>query len=29
MKGEKERAITLLPSLIADVGNPTETQRVG
>ena len=29
MKGEKERAITLLPSLIAEVGNPTENQRVG
>ena len=29
MKGEKERAIRLLPSLIADIGNPTESQCVG
>lgn len=29
MKGEKERAITLLPSLIGEVGNPTENQLVG
>lgn len=29
MRGEKERAITLLPPLIAEVGNPTESQRVG
>ncbi|MBQ7650058.1 MAG: site-specific integrase, partial [Victivallales bacterium] len=28
MRGEKERAITLLPPLIAEVGNPTESQRV-